>query len=245
MWLSLFSKLFSKPELLDFSVLQTDMHSHFVPGIDDGAKDTESTKNMLAGLKSLGFSKFITTPHIMPDVYENKEATIEQLTAQLNATLNTNIIAAGEYYIDASFLNKIKNDEHLLTFGENHILIEVSMGMKETLLDAVIFELTTRKYKPILAHVERYVYMFDQGKLDYYQQLKDADVLLQVNIRSFLGQYGEMPKKIARKLAVNNMIDYLGTDLHNEAQLPMIKDALNDAYIQNLLKGNTLKNNLL
>jgi len=140
---------------------------------------------------------------------------------------------------------KIKNDEHLLTFGENHILIEVSMGMKEALLDAVIFELTTRKYKPILAHVERYVYMFDQGKLDYYQQLKDADVLLQVNIRSFLGQYGEIPKKIARKLAVNNMIDYLGTDLHNEAQLPMIKDALNDAYIQNLLKGNTLKNNLL
>ncbi|MEI2672733.1 MAG: CpsB/CapC family capsule biosynthesis tyrosine phosphatase [Chitinophagaceae bacterium] len=68
---------------------------------------------------------------------------------------------------------------------------------------------------------------------------------LQVNIRSFLGQYGEIQKKIARKLAANDMIDFLGTDIHNELQLPMLKDALQDEYVQHLLNSNQLKNALL
>ena len=76
MWLSLFSKLFSKPELLDFSVLQTDMHSHFVPGIDDGAKDTESTKNMLAGLKALGFSKFLSISYLQRRIVYSRLKTL-------------------------------------------------------------------------------------------------------------------------------------------------------------------------
>lgn len=245
MVLSLFGKLFTKKDIVDFSVLNTDMHSHLIPGIDDGAKDIASTQLMITGLRELGFGKFITTPHVMAEYFDNNETIIESGLAELKKHIDLNILAAAEYFVDESFISKIKSGYKFLTFGENFILIEVSMGVKDKLLEEAVFELRLRNMRPVLAHVERYPYMFENGKLDYYEKLKDADVLLQVNVRSFIGQYGEIQKKIARKLAVNEMIDFLGTDIHNEAQLPMIKEAMLDEYVQHLLHGKQLKNNLL
>ena len=245
MLLSLFGKLFSKKELINFSVLKTDMHSHLIPGIDDGSKDLATTKKMLEGLKHLGFSKWITTPHIMPHIFNNNEQSIIENGAVMNENLDEHITIAAEYYIDEDFVAKIKSEQPLLTFGDNYILIEVSMGVKEKLLEEVIFELTTRNIKPILAHAERYPYMYANNSLDYYDTLRNADVLLQVNLRSFLGHYGEIQKKIARKLATEHMIDFLGTDMHNELQIPMLEEAMADDYVQALLKSGTLKNHLL
>ncbi len=245
MLLSLFGKLFSKKDIVDYSVIKTDMHSHLIPGIDDGAKDEQTALLMIEGLKALGFTQLITTPHIMKSYFDNNEQIIQNGQQNFNNKYHTNVVAAAEYFVDESFVEKIKNNMPLLTFGDNYVLIEVSMGVKDKQLEEAVFELTSRNYKPVLAHCERYPYMFENGKLNYYEKLKDADVLLQVNIRSFLGQYGEIQKKIARKLAVNDMIDFLGTDIHNELQLPMLKDALQDEYVQHLLNSNQLKNALL
>jgi protein-tyrosine phosphatase len=245
MLLSLFGKLFSKKDIVDYSVIKTDMHSHLIPGIDDGAKDEQTALLMIEGLKALGFTQLITTPHIMKSYFDNNEQIIQNGQQNFNNKYHTNVVAAAEYFVDESFVEKIKNNMPLLTFGDNYVLIEVSMGVKDKQLEEAIFELTSRNYKPVLAHCERYPYMFENGKLNYYEKLKDADVLLQVNIRSFLGQYGEIQKKIARKLAANDMIDFLGTDIHNELQLPMLKDALQDEYVQHLLNSNQLKNALL
>ena len=245
MLLSLFGKLFSKKDIVDYSVIKTDMHSHLIPGIDDGAKDEQTALLMIEGLKALGFTQLITTPHIMKSYFDNNEQIIQNGQQNFNDKYHTNVVAAAEYFVDESFVEKIKNNMPLLTFGDNYVLIEVSMGVKDKQLEEAVFELTSRNYKPVLAHCERYPYMFENGKLNYYEKLKDADVLLQVNIRSFLGQYGEIQKKIARKLAANDMIDFLGTDIHNELQLPMLKDALQDEYVQHLLNSNQLKNALL
>ena len=245
MLLSLFGKLFSKKDIVDYSVIKTDMHSHLIPGIDDGAKDEQTALLMIEGLKALGFTQLITTPHIMKSYFDNNEQIIQNGQQNFNDKYHTNVVAAAEYFVDESFVEKIKNNMPLLTFGDNYVLIEVSMGVKDKQLEEAVFELTSRNYKPVLAHCERYPYMFENGKLNYYEKLKDADVLLQVNIRSFLGQYGEIQKKIARKLAANDMIDFLGTDIHNEMQLPMLKDALQDEYVQHLLNSNQLKNALL
>ena len=245
MLLSLFGKLFSKKDIVDYSVIKTDMHSHLIPGIDDGAKDEQTALLMIEGLKALGFTQLITTPHIMKSYFDNNEQIILNGQQNFNDKYHTNVVAAAEYFVDESFVEKIKNNMPLLTFGDNYVLIEVSMGVKDKQLEEAVFELTSRNYKPVLAHCERYPYMFENGKLNYYEKLKDADVLLQVNIRSFLGQYGEIQKKIARKLAANDMIDFLGTDIHNEMQLPMLKDALQDEYVQHLLNSNQLKNALL
>ncbi len=155
------------------------------------------------------------------------------------------MIAAAEYYIDQEFPNRVRNDEKFLTFGENYILIEVNMMAREKRLEEVLFELNLKGYKPVLAHVERYPYMFEGNSLAYYASLLDADVLLQVNLRSFTGQYGEIQKKIARQLAEHNMINFLGTDIHHENQLPIIYQSMKDPYVQKLLIKNKLLNNQL
>jgi len=244
-----FGKLFEHKGLLDFSVLNADMHSHLIPNIDDGSISVQETRNMISGLQAMGFKKFITTPHIMPEVFKNTTEIIENACAKLNEKMEAEgeqqVIAAAEYYIDEQFANRVRNEERFLTFGENYILIEVNMMAKEKRLEEVLFELNLRGYIPVLAHVERYPYMYEGNSLNYYSGLMDADVLLQVNLRSFTGQYGEIQKKIARQLAEHNMINFLGTDIHHENQLPVIHQSLKDPYVQKLLANNTLMNKQL
>ncbi len=246
---TLLSKLFEHKHLLDFSVLNADMHSHLIPNIDDGSASVQESANMIKGLQALGFKKFITTPHIMPEVFKNDAEIILESCIKLNSELmpesDVNVIAAAEYYIDDQFHDRVRNGERFLTFGSNYILLEVNMMSREKRLEEVLFELNLKGYKPVLAHVERYPYMFEGNSLQYYSSLMDADVLLQVNLRSFTGQYGEIQKKIARQLAEHNMINFLGTDIHHESQLPVIQQSMKDSYVQKLLTNNTLMNNQL
>lgn len=244
-----FNSLFKQQESVNFSGLGVDMHSHLIPGVDDGSASFDDTIKMITGLQELGFCKFVTTPHAMPGVYENTKQNIDaaakKLNFQLTQQLNLTIQAAAEYYVDDDFPQRIRDGETPLTFGNNYVLIEMSMNSKSMNLDAAIFELTTRGYQPVLAHVERYPYLFHNGQLNNYEQLRDADVLLQVNLRSFIGNYGEIQRKIARKLAEAAMIDFLGTDIHNPAQLDALKIAMEDKVVQQLLRSGKLKNNLL
>ncbi len=246
---SLLHKIFGQKDLPDFSALHTDMHSHILPGIDDGSQSPESSVNMMTGLMELGFKKFITTPHIMPEVFNNTPESVHAAFSQLKNALENkdhfDLHVAGEYYIDDHFATRVRNGEQFLTFGDNYILVEVSMMVKEKKLEESLFELVMNGYKPVLAHAERYPYMFENGKLNYYSGLCDADVFLQVNLRSFTGNYGEIQRKIARALAENDMISFLGTDLHNEGQLGLLFQAMKDNHVQKLMAGGKLLNHTI
>ena len=246
----IFSKLFKKETFLNYEGLGADMHSHFIPGIDDGSSSIEESIEMMNGLMQLGFTKFITTPHIQPELFQNTEESILKKKDEFQTELNRRKIeieieAAAEYYIDENFLIRLQSANKFLTIDDSYILIEVSMVSRFKDLEKVIFELMLKGYKVILAHVERYPYMFENGKLDYYHTLKDKEVYLQVNLRSFTGNYGDIQKKIARQLADKKMIDFLGTDLHKPFQLKIIEDALHDMHVQKLLKENNLLNKTL
>lgn len=231
--------------MLDFSVLGADMHSHLIPGIDDGSQSVESSLRMMDGLMAMGFDRFITTPHIMTEVFPNMRDNITKEYADLCSAIDTRqyrLRVAAEYFVDDAFPDRVRNGENFLTFGDNFILIEVSMMSREKKLEETIFELNLRGYKPVLAHVERYPYMFENNKLSYYAGLMDAEVFLQVNLRSFAGNYGEVQKKIARLLAENEMISFLGTDIHHESQLPILHQAMKDPHVQGLLRQGKLMN---
>jgi len=230
-----------KKNLLNFSVLRADMHSHLIPGIDDGSDSIAESREMIHGLRALGFSKFVTTPHIMPGVFDNSPDTIRKgMTLLTNADPQLPVSAAAEYYVDEAFVKKVQEGMELLSFGERYLLIEMHMHVREKQLESAIFELRLRGFRPVLAHVERYPYLFND-QLTEFEKLRDADVLLQVNLRSFIGQYGELQKKIARRLADADMIHFLGTDIHRSTQLPAISAAMEEKYVQQLLaKGGLL-----
>ena len=202
-------------EPLDFSVLKTDIHSHFIPGIDDGSPDMETTLNLFKEMQKLGFSKVITTPHVMSDFYKNSSETILQGLAAVRSQLkvqniNMEIDAAAEYYIDYDFEQKIGN-ENFLTFGTNYILVELSFVEAPKNLFDIIFKLQLENYKVVLAHPERYHYF----QMKDYEELVNRGVLLQINWLSLIGYYSPQIQNKIQDLIAQNMVSFLGTDCHN------------------------------
>ena len=200
---------------LDFSVLKTDIHSHFIPGIDDGSPDMETSISLIKKMQELGYSKVITTPHVMSDFYQNSSETILKSLADVRLELklqniNMEIDAAAEYYIDFEFEQKI-GKEKFLTFGDNYILVELSfMQAPKNLFDA-IFKLQLEDYKVVLAHPERYRYYNQED----YDNLISRGVLLQINLLSLIEYYSTPIQKTTEQLIANNQVSFIGTDCHN------------------------------
>ncbi len=245
-------KLFSKSkrnesaDIAEFGLLKTDMHSHLIPGIDDGAPDIETSLKLIGGLHSLGYKKIITTPHIMWDMYKNtREIILERLewlrTTVKEAELDIEIDAAAEYFLDDHVAGLLANNEPLLTVSGNMVLVEFSMAYPSHSLKGILFDMQMQGYQPIIAHPERYIYL-DQNK-GFYEELKDIGCLFQVNILSLAGYYGKSVQELAQYLMKKEYYDLVGTDLHHFGHLEALssRPAL-AAQLKKLLDSGKIKN---
>ena len=248
---NIFSSLFGKNKTeqhADFSLLGADMHSHFIPGIDDGSKNMDDSISLIRAMAGMGFRKLITTPHIMSDSFRNTSAGITEGLIKLKEKLAEELIsvemeAAAEYYLDDAF-GKLLEKGDLLTFGkEKYLLVEVSYINYPENFNKIVFDILVKGYTPVLAHPERYP--FWSVKFDDYKKLRDMGVLFQLNITSLSGYYGPDVKRIAEKLAVNNMVDFLGSDVHHERHIAALQKSLSSKTLNALLKnGHLLNKNL-
>ncbi len=233
---------------IDISTLVlTDMHSHLIPGIDDGAKTLDDSISLVRKLKEIGYKKLITTPHIMSDFYRNTPEIINKGLLLVKEELKRQNIdmpmeAAAEYYLDFDFNGKIKN-EQMLTFGDNLLLMEVSYLNEPDNLDGVIFELQTSGYKVILAHPERYPFWYNN--FNRYETLKNKEVFFQINVNSLTGYYSPGAKKIAEKLIDLGMVDFIGSDCHHTNHLNILELALCEPYTHKLVESGKLLNSKL
>lgn len=248
--MGIFSKLFkkqSKLDPIDLSILKTDLHSHLIPGIDDGSKSMDDSLNMLRKFSDLGYSKVITTPHIMSDFYKNTPEIIlgglEKVRAAIKAEgIPIKIEAAAEYYLDENFSALIEKKE-LLTFGDNHVLFELSFVDEPARIKEAIFGMITEGFKPILAHVERYPYYINN--LDVLEDFKARGCLLQLNINSLSGHYGPQVKKWAQEVIERDLIDVVGSDCHHMGHLEMLDGLRTNEHVHQLVKKETILNKFL
>lgn len=216
-------KLWGKKDSgFDYGILGADMHSHLLPGIDDGSPDLATSVKLIEGLRELGFKKIITTPHIMQDMYPNKRDDIlqgyEALKKHLVAeNINVEIEAAGEYFLDDNLKKLLADKEPLLTFGDNLVLVEFSMASEPFDLKELLFEMEMQNYRPVIAHPERYIY-HERNKV-FFENLKIAGCLFQLNIMALAGAYGKTVHELARYFIKHQYYELAGTDLHNEQQL--------------------------
>jgi len=210
----------------DLSILNTDMHSHLIPGIDDGAPDVETSIQLIEGLQEAGYKKLITTPHLMADLYPNTRQTIERGYDKLKSALikknnPIEIRAAAEYFLDDHFDSLLENKDPLLTIKDNLVLVEFSFASAPFDYKEKLFNLQMKGYKPILAHPERYTYF--HKKPEIYEELRNAGCLFQVNILSLDGYYGRSVAQIAERLFKSGFIEFLGTDLHHQKHLDHLR----------------------
>jgi tyrosine-protein phosphatase YwqE len=235
-------------EPIDMSGIYADVHSHLIPGIDDGAQTMEDSLRLIREIKSMGYKKIFTTPHIMSDFYRNTPENIlgglEKVREALKQNhINIEIEAAAEYYLDFDFERKIE-EEKLLTFGDNYVLFELPFINPPDILDQVVFKLKTNGYKPVLAHIERYNYW--HGNFDVFQRLKDEmGVYFQINISSLTGMYSPATKKMAEDCIERGWINFIGTDCHHDRHIEFTKKALKYPSLKKVIETNPLLNNKL
>ena len=215
---------------LDILPITTDIHSHILPGIDDGAPNIATSLQLVKGIQALGINKTVATPHVIGDLYRNTPATINRALNQLKAAcaedgIDIEITAAAEYMLDDYFMQLLKSSAPLLTIHKNIILTELSFAAPTDNLHKMAFEIVSSGYQPIMAHPERY-YFYHQN-YDAYDELKDMGFLLQVNLLSLTGYYGKPVAKAAKYLLANDMADLVGTDMHHERHLEMLQDPKN------------------
>jgi len=225
-----------------------DIHSHLLPGLDDGVKSIEESIYILKILQGLGYRKVITTPHVMSDHYPNtnvdiltKLKTVQEAARQ--NSLDIEVQAAAEYYLDEVFIQKIDSHEEMLTFGDKYILFETSFFNKPAFLEDAIFKLNAQGYQPILAHPERYAYLIHD--LNLLKKLKNMNVFLQMNLLSLAGHYGKDVKTFSRKLLKAQLIDFVGSDCHHVLHANELKHMLNRRNINTIMSQNILNKSLL
>ena len=198
-----------------------DIHSHVLPGIDDGAKNLKDSQFILESMISLGFKKCITSPHTMANVYNNTiesinnaKKTVEEELPDLTQKLD--LKAASEYYIDENFIENFKSNP-LLTIKDNYVLVEMSFLNAPIQLHEYLFELQLAGYQPVLAHPERYSYYHMNFK--GFEKLKKMGLKFQLNLLSSVGYYGPDATATADKLLKNGFIDFVGSDIHHKQHI--------------------------
>lgn len=229
-------------------ILKVDIHSHLIPGIDDGSPDMETSLHFLGQLAELGYKKVVTTPHIMTDFHPNDSTIIRSgLTALRSALkekgIKIEIEAAAEYFLDTTF-EKLLAEGDILSFGaKKYVLVEMSFIQATPNFEEIIFNLLTKGYTPILAHPERYNYWHDNYKV--FPHIHELGCLMQVNIPSLLGYYGKPIKNLSLQLIKSGLIDFLGTDLHHIRHLELFMEGKFNSEMNALVNKYNFKNSSL
>jgi protein-tyrosine phosphatase len=202
-----------------------DIHSHLLPGIDDGAKDMDTSIALLLKMASFGIKNFITTPHVLGSVYPNSSEVIRQQLAAVKKELEKreikgiSIQAAAEYMLDEEF-SALLDQKDILVLKDNYILVEMSYFSAPINLYELLFKIQLKGYKPVLAHPERYNFYHTDFKS--YYKLKQAGCLFQLNLLSLTDQYGKGVQKTSEKLLKENLYDFVGTDTHHQNHLELL-----------------------
>lgn len=207
--------------------VKIDLHSHLLVDIDDGCRTIEESIAIVKRMKKLGYKKLIVTPHIMSHRYPNNIKIIRNSLFALRGMLKVKNIdieieAAAEYYFDTHFFELIKRNE-LLSFGKNYILFEFSYKDRPENIEEVIQYLISKKYVPVLAHSERYLFLKD---IIEYRKLKNMGILFQINVNSISGFYGKEAQKKSWMLVEKGMVDFTGSDIHHEKHMKNFEETI-------------------
>jgi len=230
---------------INLKTLKVDIHSHLLPGIDDGAENIPHSIELTSGLKHLGFSKLITTPHIRSDMFKNTADIIrfqlDRVQEELKIkNIDISLQAAAEYYLDDYVLELLKKKEPLLTVKDNMVLVEFSILHQALNMRELIFELQMAGYKPIIAHPERYIYL--HRKYDLLHEFKENGCLFQLNLLSASLSRGKILTEMVNYFIDHDFYDFAGTDAHHLGHLRRLQNMKVSNKVSDLLTGDRLRN---
>lgn len=206
-----------------------DIHSHILPGVDDGVRTYGEAIAILKELSELGVRRVTSTSHVCFPTLMNGRENLRPLLENLRAGLQKEGVKikldlGAEYRVGEYMLGLIDRGE-ILSGDENRVLVEHSFLSPSPFFDRVVFELQARGYEVVLAHPERYAFWGDDI-VRHGEELKNRNCRLQVNILSFAGYYGKEAQRGAERLHDAGLIDYYAGDVHGMRQVEGIRKFL-------------------
>lgn len=227
-----------------------DIHSHLLFGVDDGSRTLEESVHVIKKLSEVGYTDIILTPHYINDstYVSTREENLDVLkrlkVGLIRNNVNVNLYLGNEIYIDSEIANLLKNNIISSLNDTKYLLIELPMSGENEIYYDVFLDLINMGYKVILAHPERYISF--QKDFNKIYELKELGVLLQSNVGSVLGDYGRGAKKTIKRLLKENLITFMGTDIHhNKEEYTFIEKAkkkmgkyLTQKQINNIFENN-------
>lgn len=202
-----------------------DFHAHILPNIDDGSASMEESINLIKEAEQAGFTGIISTSHYLQNYYECDEAERTGLLAELAEQVKVadaeaempKLYLGSEIYISTDIVELLKEGKASTINETNYVLFELPMNSKPLFVKEVVYKLIENGYNPIIAHPERYSYV--KENIEFVRELKNMGALFQSNYGSVIGMYGSSAKKTLKKLLKEDLISFLGSDVHAVGQI--------------------------
>ena len=230
--MSFLDKLKGRTSFAESGILRgkKDSHSHILYGVDDGIKNVEDSLIALKRQEEFGLTDVWCTPHIMEDV-PNKTADLQRRFSELLAVYKgpLKLHLGAEYMLDTNYKQRLETRD-LLLLQDDQVLVETSTGIPPYNFYELLHDTMHAGYRPVLAHPERYRYL----SVDDYHKIVEMGILLQINLPSLVGYYGETANKKAEYILEHGLCSRIGSDCHN----PKL---FNQAYQRMSLKRSILK----
>lgn len=196
-----------------------DIHTHIIDGIDDGAKDLETSLALLRMAAEAGTTDIIATPHIIEGAEHTAWEVIKAKTEDLNrdaqnAGIPIRVYAGAELEMNWDILSLLKTaQEDYCLAGSRYALIELPANTLPNYAEEFLYEVQIKEIIPVIAHPERHSYLAKHPRI-LYQWVKNG-AMVQCNVGSFTGKFGTDVKSYAELLLKNNMVHFLGSDAHS------------------------------
>jgi protein-tyrosine phosphatase len=200
-----------------------DLHSHILPGIDDGARDRAVALDMARMFVADGITTLACTPHILPGLYHNSGPSIREHVARLQldldeAGIDLRLVTGADNHVVPDFVRGLQTG-HLLSLGDTrYVLVEPPHHIVPPRIDDLFFGILVAGYVPVLTHPERLTWI--KGNYEVVQRLAGAGVWMQITAGSLTGDFGSQPQYWAQKMIDDGLVHILATDAHNTDRRP-------------------------
>jgi len=210
-----------------------DLHAHILPNIDDGSRSIEETLQLVKEAQKVGFEAIISTSHYMEGYYETavleREVWINVIYQKLQEeNIKMGLYLGNEIYLTENIITLLEEQKASTINDTSYILFEMPLNIEPLNVYNIVYEMLQNKLTPILAHPERYTFIQEEPQI--VTELIEKGVLMQCNYASSIGYYGKKAQIIMKKLLQNNMVHFLGSDVHRAGtiypQMPQILEKI-------------------
>jgi len=227
-----------------------DIHTHLLFGVDDGPSTIEESMEMLKKAKEQGVDTMILTPHYRHGMFAYPKEKIEANFGALYEPakrIGINLFLGTEHHVNSMMIEYIESGRVNTLAGTSYVLAEYKHDSEFDFIAKSVQDLLRNGYIPILAHVERYLCMYED--LDRVDWLRDLGAMIQVNANAILGQEGLKVKGFTKKLLKNGYVDFVASDSHDLKKrvnnMGKCRDYLykkyDERYVDRLLEDNAVE----